>query len=116
MTLTRKTVRSSKLRRARDGKPANPIKDQGTSKRRARELVDQARHAKPRAATEGRTKRAASARGDRPRAARFRADTSHPGQRGGFKAAGGQSSTRENTQGRKRSGELRAGLSRKEDA
>src|SRR5687768_11860288 len=84
-----KPVRADSSRNVRQGKTANPLKDQRTSKRRAREIIDKARNVAPRASGS-------------------RNDVQHPAQRGGIKADLGPSQMRQNVRGGKRPGELRA--------
>jgi hypothetical protein len=82
--------------KSRQGKPANPLKDEGTSKGRAREIIDKARNVQPRT---GGSRRGAS----------------HPGQRGGIKADLGPSQMRQDERRAKRSGERSPGLDAREN-
>jgi hypothetical protein len=60
---------------------ANPVKDQGASKRRTREITD---HARPGSVRRGAAE-TVTGRGGSPKGHRRGADTGHPGQRGGIR-------------------------------
>jgi hypothetical protein len=102
-------IRNRSQSDTRKGRPVNVVKEQGTSKRRTKEIADHARRAVPRAMVEPSAIETERQRGGR------REEAAHPSQRGGIKADSEQELLRSGEHGDKVSGAKREGARSRAD-